>query len=352
MLSVGHLVGRSHPDPDRAARLWHAALFEPTGDFASEVADHRRWREPMNGLFSQRNVERFRPRARRILTNLIDRMMAEGSPADLCSALTRPFAARCMLEFVGIPAEAHHLFVARSRALRTGKDPVRAAALQAEIDRCVRDLLRYRRRRPAGDVVTAVAAGGSWRTEAERIEAAGNSSITEYETIAARIEYGMLFLLAHADQLADLRDDPSLVSGTVEEVLRVAVPGGSWIARYARTDLDRGKAEIRTGDLVVFAIQSVNLDPDGFTDPHRFDIRRRPNRHLAFGVGKFYCLGAALSRVLLAEVLSALPARLPSLRPAVPLDTVTTDDDKVTGGLARLPVAWSAAATPTARPRP
>lgn len=331
-LASGFQVGKSHPNPAQAPRLWHAALFAPHSNFATEVEDHRTWRSPLNKAFGRLRVESFRPRAEQILTDLLDRMIDEGPPADLCAAVAEPFAAQAVLEFVGLPNEAHRLFVAESRAIRISGDGRGAS----EFSRYALELLRRRKRQPVGDVVSVAALSDHPRVQLENLVATA-----DFETVAARIGYAVLFLLAYPAQFIDVRDHPSTIRHAVEEILRMAVPGGSWIPRHARTDVVHRSAHIRTGDLVVFAIQAVNRDPARFTDPHRFDVRRHPNRHLGFGVGKFYCPGAALSRMLLSLVLATLPRRLPSLRLNVPVAHLADNHGKVTGGLTHLPVAWS-----------
>jgi cytochrome P450 len=125
----------------------------------------------------------------------------------------------------------------------------------------------------------------------------------------------------------------------VEEILRVAAPAGVGIPRYAKADIDIGGITIRSGDAVLLTGASANRDPEAFEDPHRFDIGRDPNPHLSFGHGPHYCIGARLARVELRDVFAALPARFPSMQPAVPLVSLRIRDT-LTGGLASLPVTW------------
>jgi cytochrome P450 len=181
---------------------------------------------------------------------------------------------------------------------------------------------------------------------AEIIEAVTNLFLADYETVAARIAYGTLFLIAHPEQRFAFQEDKSLATATVEETIRIAVPGGSWLPRYALANIEYGNVTIRTGDLVVFSVQSANRDESEFSRPHEFDIHRTPNRHVGFGYGKFHCLGAGLARMILKTFYTALFRRLPDLSLNISPDDLEINKDSVTGGLQALPVTWSRTPTP------
>jgi len=137
-----------------------------------------------------------------------------------------------------------------------------------------------------------------------------------------------------------LRHDPALVAGAVEEILRVAAPGGGGLPRYAQDDIDIAGVTIRSGDAVLLSSVVANRDPAAFPDPDRFDIIRTPNPHLSFGHGPRFCIGASLARVELHAVFTALLHRFPTLELAVPLDQLQLRGDLLTGGLTALPVRW------------
>jgi pentalenolactone synthase len=156
----------------------------------------------------------------------------------------------------------------------------------------------------------------------------------------ARIDIGALLLAAHPDQAAALRRDPGLVPRAVEEILRVAAPAGAGIPRYANADVEVAGVTIRRGDAVLLTANAANRDPAVFAEPDRFRIDREPRQHLTFGHGPHFCIGAGLARLELQEVFTALPARFPDLRPAVPVRELGLRDDLLTGGLVELPVTW------------
>src|SRR5437660_2681676 len=134
--------------------------------------------------------------------------------------------------------------------------------------------------------------------------------------------------------------DPGLATGAVEEILRMAAPTLGVIARYAVADIEVGGVTIAPGDLVLVSTDADNRDDAAFAEPDRFDIRRTPNQHVAFGHGLRFCIGAGLARVELQTVFSALFQRVPTLRLAVELEELRLRDDTPLGGLTRLPVTW------------
>ncbi|MEV4291242.1 cytochrome P450 [Nonomuraea bangladeshensis] len=248
-----------------------------------------------------------------MLDSILDGLSDRTGPTDLCAELAAPFAARMVFDVVGVREEDRPLCLHRSHLLRVSEGPPP-----------VLDPARIRVMADTGQDEATLAF----------------FDVTEHETLAARIAYGLLFLLAYPDQLCRLQRTPALISSAVEEILRLAVPGGSWIPRYAREDIEFGPILIERGDLVVFSLQSANRDEGVFPDANRFLIDRSPNQHIGFGYGKYHCLAAHLSRLLLRTAISTVFSRMPGLRLAVPLDRIEVDRTQVTGGLNALPVVW------------
>jgi pentalenolactone synthase len=202
------------------------------------------------------------------------------------------------------------------------------------------ELIGRKRRAPGEDLLSDLLAaedGGLGEQQVAFIAAA--LLFAGHETTVARIDLGALLLMADPGQRHRLRRDPGAVPRAVEEILRVAAPGGVGVPRYARTDIAIGGVTIRAGDAVLLTGTSANRDPEAFPDPDRFDVDRDPNPHLSFGHGPHYCIGAGLARVELQEVFAALPARFPAMRPAVPVASLRIRDT-LTGGLSSLPVTW------------
>ena len=164
--------------------------------------------------------------------------------------------------------------------------------------------------------------------------------VAGHETTVNLIGNGTLALLEHPDQLRRLRDDPGLIRPAVEELLRYYSPVETATERYAREDVTVGGVTIPQGSLVFAVIASANRDDRQFADPDRLDLAREPNRHLAFGQGIHFCLGAPLARLEGQIAISTLLRRLPELRLAVPPGALRWRGGLVLRGLQKLPVAF------------
>jgi cholest-4-en-3-one 26-monooxygenase len=132
------------------------------------------------------------------------------------------------------------------------------------------------------------------------------------ETTRTVTTNGMWDLLRHPEQYRALRDDPSLIPGAVEEILRFN-PAVHAFRRTATADTEIRGVKIKEDDKIILWYPSANRDEDIFENPSQFDIRRNPNPHLSFGVGEHYCLGANLARMELQRIFEAIMTRLPEL---------------------------------------
>ncbi len=150
----------------------------------------------------------------------------------------------------------------------------------------------------------------------------------------------MLTLLLHPDQLDALRADPALASAAIEEVLRHEGPVERTITRFVARDVAVGGKTLRQGDLVVAVIGSANRDERQFRDADHFDITRNPQRHLGFGHGVHYCVGAPLARLEGEIALNTLLRRLPGLRLAEEPAHLQWRTQPLFHGLVALPVTW------------
>ena len=159
------------------------------------------------------------------------------------------------------------------------------------------------------------------------------------ETLRNGLPGGLIALLQHPDQLAAVRADPSLLPGAVEEMLRWWTPVMVF-RRTATTDVDLSGVRIRAGDKVVVSFTSANRDESVFAEPHRFDVRRSPNPHLAFGHGPHFCLGAQLARVQMRALFTELLRRTSALELDGPPALLRSTFQR---GVKRLPIRWAAA---------
>ena len=336
-------LGRSHPDPERATRISGSALLGgPMGDAADEAEDHARMRKLLAPAFSARRMHRLRDHVAELVTTALDQMAEHGSPADLHDLLALPIPVLVICELLGVPYSDRARFRTLSEGVGGLDDRAASArAIQALIA-YIGELVVRKRREPGEDVLSdLVGRDPEGHHDQETAGLAAMLLFAGHETTVTRIDVGTVLLLAHHEHYRALADDPTLVPATVEEILRLAAPGGgSGLPRYAHTDITAGGVTIRTGDAVILGPSVANRDPAVFADPTTFDPSRDASGHLAFGYGPRYCIGAALARVELQAVFTALPARFPTLELAVPVAQLELRADLLTGGLTRLPVRW------------
>jgi hypothetical protein len=279
--------------------------------------DHTRLRALANRAFTPRRVEALRPR----IAALVDERLAEVDEGewDLIKGLAYPLPVMLIAEILSLPCADRELFKRWSDdviavAAGVGDDPERreralrsAHALADYFAALVADLKAHPNDTLLSGLVEAEEKG-SRLTGEELLANVILLLMNGHETTTFAIGNGMLALLAHPEQFARLRDDPGLVSAAVEEILRydgsVQMRGVS-----AGDDLELDAAQIRAGQTLWLAIGATGRDPRQFAEPNRFDIGRSPNRHLQFGVGPHFCIGAALARAEIQLALAALLAR-------------------------------------------
>ena len=155
-----------------------------------------------------------------------------------------------------------------------------------------------------------------------------------HDTTSAGLAGGMLALLQNPDQLARLKADPSLMGTAVEEIIRWVVPVKEFM-RTAQEDTEVRGVKIAKGEAVYLAYTSGNRDEDVFTDPDKFDVARDPNKHISFGYGVHFCLGASLARMEINSFFSELIPRIESIELAGDPELIST---LFVGGLKRLPI--------------
>jgi pentalenolactone synthase len=335
-------LGRSHPDPENAPRISGAALLGgPMGNAETEASDAAMLRTLLTPAFSPRRMARLRDHVADLVRDLLDALAEAGPPADLHEALSFPLPVLVICELLGVPYADRERFRGWSRALGDLTDRQASEQALGALVGYMAGLVADKRRSPAEDVLSdLVTAGGGLLTDDQAAMVGTFVLFAGHETTVARIDIGALLLAAHPDQAAALRRDPGLVPRAVEEILRVAAPAGAGIPRYANADVEVAGVTIRRGDAVLLTANAANRDPAVFAEPDRFRIDREPRQHLTFGHGPHFCIGAGLARLELQEVFTALPARFPDLRPAVPVRELGLRDDLLTGGLVELPVTW------------
>jgi cytochrome P450 len=284
--------------------------------------DHTRLRSLVTKAFTARAIEGLRNRIAAIVADLLDRVRKAGH-MDVIADIAYPLPAIVIAEMLGVPPEDRDQFRLWSRALASTIDPMilpdemeRAAVAVDRFAEYFTALIARRRKEPREDVLSAMIAAedqGDRLSEAELISNAMLILNAGHETTTNLVGNGMLALLRHPEQLARLREDPSLLPGAVEELLRYDSPT-QLTARRARVDCEVGGVEVNAGQQVMVILGSANRDPARFPEPDRLDIARGDTEHLSFGGGPHYCLGANLARLEGQIAIGALIATFPGLR--------------------------------------
>ncbi|MBC6457000.1 cytochrome P450 [Actinomadura sp. HBU206391] len=332
--------GRSHPTPRTAARLSNSALLGgPSGDYATEKAVHARMRRLVAPALSARRMRALAGRVQQLVDDLLDRMEAQVPPVDLRAWLSIPLPVQVICELLGVPYEDRDHFRSIAEDMADLTDPERSASAEAAMREYTGAIVAAKRLDPGADLYSVLAAADLPEDRIGKI--AAGLLFAGHETTVNQIDYGVLLLLHNPSQLAALKRDPALAPAAVEEVLRLAAPSEHGLLRYAREDVDIAGITIRAGEAVVLVTVAANRDHRAYSDPDRFDLHRGSgNPHLGFGYAIHHCLGANLARVELCAVFGTLFQRFPELRPAVPVEELTTRANHLTGGFTELLVTW------------
>jgi cytochrome P450 PksS len=284
---------------------WVPALFKPlTRNMLDlDVPDHTRLRGLVQKAFTPRLVERMRGRIEELTESLILRRR-EQRRMELIRDFALPIPTTVIAEMLGVPVADHDRFHRWSASI-TAADPSGRRMLMAiphvvRFIGYIRRLIKTKRERPDDDLITALVRaeeGGDKLNEDELVAMIFLLLIAGHETTVNLIGNSVLSLLQHPTQLEMLRDQPALISNAVEEFLRFNGPVDLSTERYAREEFILHGLKIEQGDLVYASVASANRDETQFPDADVFTITRDPNRHLAFGMGIHYCLGAPLARL-------------------------------------------------------
>ena len=334
---------RTLPPEPPAVRLFSHHMLNADG------AEHARLRTLVNKAFTVQRAEQMRGHVQQTANALVDKFAARGQ-IDLIQAFAYPLPIYLIADLLGIPSANYGKIRNWSSAFVSphmgAADLGRKAPLLEEFLVFLRALFHERRQTPRDDLLSAlvnVEEAGRFLSEDELCSMVILLIKAGHETSAHQIGNAVLALLQHPDQLARLRSDWSQLPRAVEELLRFDGPIERATTRYAAADVVLGGEQIRRGDVVHVALASANRDAARHACPNRLDLAREDVRHLGFGLGPHYCLGAPLARVEGQEALRVLFERLPNLRLAVPVEALRWRTRPILRGLKRLPVAWDVA---------
>ena len=341
--------------------------------FYADPPYHTHLRGLMNHAFTPRRVERLRPNIQRIVNELLEAAQTEGRTVDLIRDLAYPLPVMVIAELLGLPAGDRDRFKKWSDDLFAILGTVRqkpthllerATQSLKEMTDYVKDLSRKRRVDPQDDLLTALLSVtkeddaacphphaslsphvtgelvrerhvSSTLTEEELVSNINILLSTGHETTTHLIGNGILALLQHPEQMQRLRVQPALLSAAIEEMLRYDNPV-QITYRSALEDAEIQGKLIRKGDLVNSILGSANRDPRRFSNPNRFDIAREEGRHLGFGLGIHFCIGAPLVRLEAEIIFETILRRFPDI--SLTTETLEWQEHPIFRGLKSLPV--------------
>ncbi len=309
--------------------------------------DHKAFRGIASSWFLPGRIRALEHRVRELAVRYIDHMAELGTSCDFAQEVAVGFPLHVILSILGLPEEdfprmlqlTAELFGGDDDELSRSRDPQEQMTVLADFFQYFVALTAARRDTPTDDLASVIANATIDGHLLNDFDAASYYVITAtagHDTTSSSIAGGLEALLRHPDQLARLRDDPSLAATAIEEIIRWVTPVKEFM-RTATEDRIVGGQAIPGGDSVYLAYLSANRDEAAFDDPFRFDVGRSDNRHVAFGYGVHFCLGAHLARLELRVFFEELLARTGDLQLAgEPSRSATV----FVGGIKHLPISY------------
>jgi cytochrome P450 len=299
----------------------------PPGFLFLDPPDHTRLRKLVSKAFAPKVVKALEPDITALVDSLLDRVEQEGR-FEVINDLAHPLPVAVICRLLGVPIEDEPQFSHASALLAAALDPVISFTGQAPdsfdemfqaglwLRGYLRELIARRRSDPGDDLMSAlidVEESGDQLTEDEIIATCNLLLIAGHETTVNLIANAILAMLRHPTQWAALSADPQRVSAVVEETLRYDPPV-QLMGRIAAENMTIGDTEVPKGDVMMLLLAAAHHDPTAVDRPDEFDPDREAIRHLGFGKGPHFCLGAPLARLEAAVALSAVTARFPRAR--------------------------------------
>jgi cytochrome P450 PksS len=326
---------------------WTPPMFRPLERNMLDLdpPDHTRLRSLVHKAFTPSLVEQMRLRTQTLADELLDRVVWTGE-MDLIRDFALPLPMTIITEILGVPAKDYDKFHRWSEAvvsLTSPKPALRVIPAVWKFIRYLRQFFKLRRREPQNDLASALIKAeeaGDKLSEDELLAMVFLLLIAGHETTVNLIGNGILALVENPNEMRKLQSEPSLVKPAVEELLRYTAPVLMTTERYARDDATIHDVTIPRGEMVLGVIGSANRDETVFDNPNELQITREPNRHLSFGQGIHFCLGAPLARMEAQIAFTTLLERLPDLQLKDPPHSLRWRPSIFLRGLASLPVKF------------
>jgi cytochrome P450 len=334
----GGVVAEGLPGPDFAR---HMLVVDPP--------DHTRLRRLVSAAFSNKRVEGLRPRVQALVDDLLDEIAGQGPDAtvDLVATFAFPLPFTVICELLGVPVDDRATFGHNMTSLLAPTPDDAAFAVATEASDAVVAYLEAlgdaKQSTLGDDLVSALieARDGDARLDQrELLSTIFQLIVAGHDTTTSFIGNGTVALLKHPDRLAELRADPSRIPAAVEELLRYDSPVPHSTFRYAIEPIDVAGVTIPAGEQVIICLASANRDEQRFSEPDALKFDRTDERHIAFGHGIHFCVGAGLARMEGDIAFTSLLRRFPELRLGVEPSELHWGhgDGLVLRGLSALPV--------------
>jgi cytochrome P450 len=316
--------------------------------------DHAKYRKLTNDWFKPASIRRLTDRLDDLSRQAVDRLETLGGEADFYTDIALAYPLQVILSILGLPEADYPRMIKLTQELFGAEDPdlKRDVLSSEEMVEVVTDFYQYfseltteRQSHPTDDLATLIANGTIDDAPMPDLEKMGYYVIIAtagHDTTAAAMAGGLRALAEHPDQLRLLQSDPDLLANAVDEMIRWTAPVRHFM-RTAQVDTEVAGVEVAKGDWLYLSYLAGNLDPAVFEDPLRFDVtRRNADRHIAFGYGIHFCLGAQLARVELRSLFGQLVPRLLSLELAGEPQTAKTT---FVGGHKTVPIRYTLSAS-------
>ena len=310
-----------------------------------DAGDHDRLKALVHKAFTPRMIEQMRDQTQAVTDAALDNFQRKGS-MDLIADFALPVPLTIIGRILGVPESDNHRFNSWTRAfieIGGGGNPLFLIPSMLAFMGYLKKLIRERRIRPRDDLISGLVKaqeGNDQLTDDEVLAMIFLLLSAGHETTVNLIGSGALALLEHPDQIIKLRDQPELIKPAVEELVRYVVPAEMTTQRYATKDVTIAGITIPRGEMVLGVLASANRDPKHFENPDVVNIARENNKHLSFGQGMHYCLGAPLSRLEAQIALSTLFRRVPNLRVSIAPEQIRWRSGFIVRGLESLPVSF------------
>ncbi|MFJ7747902.1 cytochrome P450 [Peribacillus sp. NPDC097295] len=312
----------------------------------SDGVDHRRLRMLVSKAFTPRYMEGLRSRVQEIADELLDQVQSQGE-MDIVKDYAYPLPINVISEMLGVPHEDREKLKIWSTAIANGlglgkQDPTVGKHLK-EFGEYTKMLVEEKRKNPSDDLISqliAIEEQGERLDKSELISMITLLIFAGHETTSNLIATGTMMLFENPEQLEMLKTDLTLVPSAVEELLRFNGPSTIVGPRFAKEDTLLGGQQIKKGDLLLVMVKAANRDEKVFTDSEDLDIKRKIDRHLAFGHGLHVCLGSPLARIEGDIAFTTLLKRMPNLRLSIPKEKVEWQFSLSSQSLDSLPVSF------------